>query len=400
MQAGDATPYAAFVQPSPAATRHVRALARSALALESGSVGGPVALPAMSAQAVPQLLFSISRHRLVDLLDSHAAALGLPAELAGPLAELRAAGRRLLMVQVLEIGRVLGLLADAGVPAMVIKGLPLAVQTAGDAAARGPGDIDLLIPPEATEDVHRLLVSAGWSPSPDAEVRPGTWAWAHVQRTTCALPYLGAAANVDLHWRLDTTQDALPSFDELWERREQVDLGGVVVATLGRDDLLAQSCFHAAKDRWRWLRSLVDVHRIAAMPQAWRQPELKPLELRTLAITRAALGLPSAVPAEVLAQLDAVRAKPVRRALADQERPALRRSATPGLESALNLRYLVSASHTAPDLTRSLVATVLPLEAVAGVHSRTAWTGVPTTLLRRLRRVRRRASDWARGSTV
>ncbi|MBO9520032.1 MAG: nucleotidyltransferase family protein [Nocardioidaceae bacterium] len=388
------------MQPSPAATRHVRALARTALALESGTVApeGPPP-PPTTPQIVPELLFSVTRHRLVDLLDSHADDLRLPGELAGPLADLRASGRRLLMVQLLEIGRVQALLEAAGVPALVIKGLPLAVQTTGDPAARGPGDIDLLIPPDAVERVHALLLCGGWSPRPDAEVAPGTWAWRHVQRTTCALPYLGSASNIDLHWRLDTTRDALPGFEELWDRREVVDLDGIAVATLGRADLLAQTCFHAAKDRWRWLRSLVDVHRIAAMPALLDVP-LRPLELRTLAITRAALGLPAGVPAGVLAQLDAVREAPVRRALADQERPALKSLATPGVESALNLRYLVTASHTPRDLARSVVATTLPVKMVAGVPSRTAWTGIPATLWRRLRRLRQRTFAWARGGSA
>lgn len=394
------------MQPSPAATRHVRALARNALALESGATADtaafPVEMPRIVPEIVPDLLLSVTRHRLADLLDTRASDLGLPAELADPLAELRAAGRRLLMVQLLEIGRLQSLLDSAGVPALVIKGLPLAVQTTGDPTARGPGDIDLLIPPDAAEQVHALLISAGWSLRPDADVEPGTWAWRHVQRTTCALPYLGLGSNVDLHWRLDTTQDALPGFAELWERREVVDLDGVGVATLGRGDLLAQTCFHAAKDRWRWLRSLVDVHRIAAMPEVWRswtlgQETLRPLEVRTLAVTRAALGLPAEVPAGVLAEVDGVRDRLVRRALDDQERPALKSLVTPGVESALNLRYLVSASHTPRDLARSVVATTLPVKMVAGVHSRTAWTGIPATLWRRLRRLRRRTFAWARG---
>lgn len=391
------------MHPSPAATWHVRELARGALLVEAGRPPqtSPETVRAIS-QIVPELLFSVTRHRLLDLLDTHAEALGLPGALARPLAELRASGRRLLMVQLLEIGRVQGLLEAAGVPALVIKGLPLAVQTTGDPAARGPGDIDLLVPPGAAETVHRLLTSHGWALRTDAAVEPGTWAWRHVHRTTCALPYLGAAANVDLHWRLDTTTDALPEFAELWERREVVDLGGVAVATLGKGDLLAQTCFHAAKDRWRWLRSLVDVHRIAAMPEVWSgvgPGSLRHLELRTLAITQAALGLPAQVPVSVLAEMGAVPAGPVRRALADQERPAPKSLATPGVESALNLRYLVAASHTPRDLTRSVVATTLPVKMVAGVHSRTAWTGIPATLWRRLRRLGRRTFAWARGTS-
>lgn len=396
VRAADRTPYARPVHPTPAATRRVRDLARAALAVESGSPLAPSPSLPEDPKTLADLLFSVSRHRLADLLDAHAGDLGLPAELADPLAELRASGRRLLMVQLLEIGTLQGLLAEAGVPALVIKGLPLAVQTTGDPAARGPGDIDLLIPPDAVEKVHAILTAHGWSLRPDGVVSPDTWAWRHVLRHTCALPYLGPGSHVDLHWRLDTTVDALPSFGELWERREQVDLGGVLVETLGRADLLAQSSFHAAKDRWRWLRSLVDVHRIAGMPETWHGQSLSRLELRTLAVTRAAVGLPGSVPAAVVGRLDALRPGLVRRALADQERPAVKSHPAPGVESALNFRYLVSASRTPGDLARSVVATTLPVRMVAGVESRTAWTGIPTTLWRRLRRLWRRTSAWAR----
>lgn len=339
--------------------------------------------------ALAELLFAVTRHRLIDLLDDHAAGLELPTPFAAPLAELRAAGRPLVMVQLLELGDLQAALADVGVPALVIKGLALAVQTTGDPAARGPGDIDLLIPPDAAEAAHAVLTERGWSLYPDEVVAPGTWAWRHVLRNACALAYLGPGSNVDLHWRLDTTVDALPAFEELWARREQVDLGGLAVQTLGRPDLLAQSSFHAAKDRWRWLRSLVDVHRLARLPEVWDGP-LHPLEVRTLAVTRAALGLPAGVPDDVLARIDAVRPDQVRRALADQERPASRTNRTPGVESVLNLRYLVSASKTPRDLARSVVATTLPIRMVANVDSRTAWTGIPTTLLRRVRRLFRR----------
>jgi hypothetical protein len=396
MQPSARTAYPRSVHPSPAATRRVRELARAALALEAGMPAAPLGKLPADPETLADLLFSVTRHRLVDLLDEHAAGLGLPAELAGPLAELRASGRQALMVQLLEVGDLHRLLSDQGISTLVIKGIPLAVQTTGDPAARGPGDIDLLIPPGAAEQVHRILIAQGWSLRPDSRVEPGTWAWRHVQRHTCALAYLGPGSNVDLHWRLDTTVDALPDFAQLWDRREQVDLGGVRVNTLGRADLLAQSSFHAAKDRWRWLRSLVDVHRLAAMPESFGVRSLHPLELRTLAITRAALGLPAGVPDEVIARLDRPDSNPVRRALADQERPASKGHRTPGVESALNLRYLVSASRTPRDLARSVVATTLPVRMVAGVQSRTAWTGIPMTLWRRLLRLGRRTFALAR----
>lgn len=347
------------------------------------------------------MLFAVTRHRLVSLLAPRAEALGLPSEVASRLAEMRSEQRHTLLAQQLELGDVHGLVSASGVPCLVIKGLPLAVQTTGNPAARGPGDIDLLVPPRSVPQVHRVLARNGWHLRADGHVTPGTWAWRHVLRNTCALTYVGPGSNIDLHWRLDTTVDALPAFDALWERREQVSLGGRTVDTLGRRDALAQSSFHAAKDRWRWLRSLVDIHRLAGLDGVLDEgTELHRLEVMTLAVTRAAIGLPAPVPASVLRRLEALPERRVERALHDQELPALKGSATPGVESALNFRYLLSASTSARDVSRSVVATSLPVKVVAGIESRTAWTGVPVALWRRVVRARQRTAAWARHDDV
>ena len=86
----------------------------------------------------------------------------------------------------------------------------------------------------------------------------------------------------------------------------------------------------------------------------------------------------------------------VQRALHDQELPAVKDQLTPGVESVLNFQYLVRASSSPRDLGRSVVATSLPVKVVAGIESRTAWTGIPVALWRRVRRLRQRTSAWAR----
>lgn len=383
---------------SPLAVRRVRTWARGALRLEAGHSW----LPERAEESVEDLLEAVRRHRVAELLGSQAAGLGLPDALVEPIEALRAASRRALMVQVLETGRLRKVYADAGIDSMVIKGPSLAVQTAGDPAARGAGDIDLLVHPDSVEDAHRLLLDSGWTLRPGYNVKPGTWAWRHVMGAFNALTYDGPGSSVDLHWRLDPTLDALPTFSQLWDRRVRVDLGGVEVETLCHADLFAHASLHAAKDSWRWLRSLVDVHRLAGNPLTWeRSPErgrLRRLEVNTLAVTRFAVGLPSGVPAEVLARLDQVPASVLSRAVAAQDRPSGAENLLPGSESVRLLRYMLSASPTGRDLRHSAVSTVLPVEAVIGIEAQTAWTGVPQTLWARLRRLRGRSVSWARST--
>lgn len=345
-----------------------------------------------------ELVEAIRRHRVAELIGSQAHGLELREDLVGPVEALRAATRRAMMVQVLETDRLQGIFAEAGIPCMVIKGPALAVQTAGDPTARGAGDVDLLVAPERVEDAHRLLLSRGWRLRPEYEVEPGTWAWRHVMRAFNALTFEGPGSAVDLHWRLDPTLDALPTFAEVWSRRVSVDLGGVRVETMSHADLLAHTSLHTAKDSWRWMRSLVDVHRLAADPRTWDRPagSLRRLEVETLAVTRFAVGLPPQVPAAVLAQLDQVPAAVLTRALSAQDRPAAAEYPFPGIESMRLLRYMLAASSTSRDRRHSAMSTVLPVKSVVGIEARTAWTGVPLSLWYRVRRLRRRSVAWAR----
>lgn len=345
---------------------------------------------------------AVRRHRVAELLGSQAAGLDLPDEIRQPIADLRAVSRRALMVQVLETGRLTGLLAGAGIASLAIKGPALAVQTTGDPAARGSGDIDLLVDPDQVQQAHQVLLDSGWSLRPGYDIAPGTWAWRHVMGAFNALTYDGPGSAVDLHWRLDPTLDALPVFAEAWERRVPVDLGGVVVDTLSRADLLGHASLHAAKDSWRWMRSLVDVHRIAADPatwdRSWSRDPLRRLEVSTLAVTRFVVGLPGGVPAEVLARLDQVPASVLLRAVAAQERPTAAENPFPGSESVRLLRYMLEASPTPRDLRHSAVSTMLPVKSVLGVDAKSAWSGVPLTLWARVRRLQVRSVAWAKRS--
>jgi hypothetical protein len=373
----------------------VRGWVRGALRLEDGLSWTPES----GDESFEDLIEALRRHRVAELVGSQAAGLGVPEVLVSPIEAIRAASRRAMMLQVLETDRLQGLFAGAGIRCMAIKGPALAVQTTGDPAARGSGDVDLLIDLQDVETAHRLLLANGWRIRPGYQVEPGTWAWDHVLRAFNALTYDGPGSAVDLHWRLDPTFDALPTFAEAWERRVRVDLGGgVQVQTLCHADLLAHTSLHNAKDSWRWMRGLVDLHRLAADPRTWdRQGQpLRKLELRSLAVTRSLVGLPPNVPQPVLDQLDRVRATVLHRAQVAQDRPVAAEYPFPGFESMRLLRYMIAASPSPRDLRHSAVATVLPVKAVIGVEAKSAWTGVPLTLWYRIRRLRRRSVAWVK----
>ncbi|MFL6157366.1 MAG: nucleotidyltransferase family protein [Marmoricola sp.] len=384
------------MHPSPAAVRRVRSWVRGSLVLEAGREWRPE--PAL--EPAGDLVEAVRRHRVAELVSAHADGLGLDQDVAGPVAELRTSARRAVMVQLLELERLNEAFGAAGLRCLALKGPALAAQTTGDPSARGSGDLDLLISPLDVEAACSVLAENGWRMRLGTEVSPGTWAWGHVMRSFNAFTFDGPGSTVDLHWRLDPTLDALPGFEDVWDRREPVDLGAARVETLGHADLLGQTSLHAAKDYWRWLRSLVDVHRIAADARTWDrafdQDPLRRLEVETLAVTRFVVGLPDGVPDDVLAEVDRVGASVLTRALAAQERPVYAAFPFPGVESMRALRYMLAASTTARDRRHAAVATVLPVKTVVGIDARTAWTGVPLTLWHRVRRLRRRSVGWAR----
>ncbi|RNL79957.1 nucleotidyltransferase family protein [Nocardioides marmorisolisilvae] len=392
------------MHPSPAAVRRVRSWVRGSLRLEAGQEWAPepaqVPTPGAPGEPAVELVEAVRRHRVAELLDAHVDALGLDPDVASGIAELRAVGRRGLMVQLLELERLHSAFGAAGLRSLAIKGPALAAQTTGDPSSRGSGDLDLVISPVDVEAACRVLEENGWRMRLGSEVSPGTWAWGHVMRSFNAFTFDGPGSTVDLHWRLDPTLHALPDFEEVWNRREAVDLGAVRVDTLCHADLLGSTSLHAAKDYWRWLRSLVDVHRIAADARTWErafdQDPLRRLEVQTLAVTRFVVGLPANVPAEVLAELDRVPASVLTRALAAQERPVYATYPFPGVESMRALRYMLAASSTGQDRRHAVVATVLPVKTVVGIEAQSAWTGVPLTLWHRVRRLRRRSVAWAR----
>lgn len=377
------------VEPTSAATGCVREWVRAAL---SGEAGGDVAArPSRIEQA--DLVAAVVRQRVVELVHTYAGPLGLAAPVADSIAQLRAAGRELVPLQLLELARVRGLLEDAGIRYLVIKGPALAVQTAGDVGARGFGDVDVLVDPDSVARLVGLLADQGWLstvPLPD----PSSWAWRRLLHTGNELAFYGASSSVDLHWRLDPTLDALPPFDVLWERREAVEVGGFVVPTLAHRDALAHLCFNAARDDWRWVRSLVDVHRAARLDGVWDEQDLPTLVVRALAVTDALVGLPASTPGWVRDRIagvpDRVRARLVRAAIRGEEGEE-RLSEGPGTRFWSGLRYELAASTTPRDLRRTVGTVVLPGWAVRDVTAATAWRGVPVGVGRRTTDLTRRS---------
>ena len=152
-------------------------------------------------------------------------------------------------------------------------------------------------------DAHRALVESNWQPNASHPMPGPSWAWGHMLRTDYQTQFVSGLSRIDLHWRLDPTKRALPDFAQASERHVTIDLQGCR-SSLGPGDTFAHTSSHAAKDDWRWLRSLVDVHRLSRSPDLWAaEPVLRKIDVATLAVTRIAIGLPASVPEQALSLL-------------------------------------------------------------------------------------------------
>lgn len=357
----------------------VTALCRTALEAEEGHAVAPPVLDGTD----PRALFAVvQRHRVQELLASYADVLGLPAELVRYLEAWRAAARQRTLLQTLETVRAWQLLDGAGVGVLAFKGQPLAVQTTARSDARGPGDVDLLVAPGQLVDAHRVLTGSGWHLRDGARIEPGTWAWRHVSRWGNALTYVGKGADIDLHWRLEITPDAHPPFDVLRARAEQVALGASTVTALGRYDALRHLAAH--REGWVWLRTLADLRRLCRDEggEGVLAGPLRPAAARSLAVTRATVGLPSSVPPAVHAQLDRTPPAFLDR-VARYHALAVPTTFAGGLGGTIGFRHRLASSASATDLQHTAVALVLPAHAAYPIDARTAWTGVPRALARR-----------------
>ena len=359
--------------------------------------------PSSSAWPLPvavlpdDFLDAARRHKVVPLLRTALASLSLPDGLA---ADLRAEGdvdRMRCLRQATELARLFTVLGSAAVPTLAFKGLALADQAYGDFAARGVGDHDVLVRPADLPQARAALLAAGWTLSDGYPQPDDGWAWQFLVRNGYEMEFRSATSVVDLHWRLDPTLAALPGFDELWDRRSSFDIAGTPVARLSARDALAHSCSNAAKDDWRWLRSLVDVARLGQQPASWSglTPRgLRPVQLQTVGVAAELLGW-TGLPEGVRRPALAAARRPVRTAQRRQAALLEGRSRRyPGLAAANTVRRRSRGSHRMADLRRVVLSVLAPPEDLAHVANLHAGAATLAVTKRRAARLRVRVREW------
>lgn len=372
------------------------ALAVNALreALRHLRSNAPGRWPAPASISPSALVRAARLHHVVPYLAGHLDRLDLPYQARSQLEAVASRQHAGATILAADLAVAMEALEGAGVRALAFKGVSLAAQAYDNYLIRGAGDLDLLVSPEELTDAHLALWQAGWRPAAGYPVPDVSWGWRHFVRTGNELTLSGPGSDIDLHWDLAPTRGTFPDFETLWSRHAVVSVAGHPIPTLAAYDALAHSAGHAAKDGWRWLRSLVDVHTLMADPQTWLQADrpLRSDQLLTVGLAARQLGMPAEVPLIVSLAAGRVDDTTLERVLLQQQQtaPEHRSAATPGVEFLQRLQTIRLTSGTATEAARLFGRSALPPWLTAQEPSARAWEAVPKVLERRLREVLRK----------
>jgi Uncharacterised nucleotidyltransferase len=155
------------------------------------------------------------------------------------------------------VGTALDALEAAGVPAMLLKGVPLVVQCYPEVGLRPMEDVDVLVEPGRAADAVAALEQAGW-PNDSKRDRPWNLPYGEqmLHQVSCRS---GDGFLIDLHWRYVPwiTRDGSGQDPGLWAAARPLDVVGHHALSPSPDDLLLLVILHAYRAGWatapRWI---------------------------------------------------------------------------------------------------------------------------------------------------
>jgi hypothetical protein len=253
----------AYLPETPAELRLLGALCRPSGSVTPGSLG----LHELSARVVdwPRFLRLLQHHRLSPLAARNAAFLAgehLPTELRTSLQAWASANAREAFRYLAALQQLLSLLAHAGIPSVVLKGVPLALTAYGDVGARDVGDIDLLIEAQHALMADEVLQQSGLmrkEPAATLTARRARFYLRNFKDFTYEAPVGGF--EVDLHWRLlrdsQSAAGIMPS--PFFTHSEPLRIGTLDLRVMPVERTLLFLAAHGAMEGWARWKTLADV---------------------------------------------------------------------------------------------------------------------------------------------
>ena len=206
------------------------------------------------------------RHRVVGLVHHalHAAGVPCPDDVQAVLTRRSTVIARQNLTLIAETLRLQGLLDEAGIPVVILKGAALAQRAYGSTAFKHGRDIDLQVPPAHAFAALRLLEAGGFALVDPARTLTDAQRHAYIARgyqMELADPRRGV--RVELHWRLTENPHLLAGVD-VFAGGQAVAIAGGALRTLDDPDLFAYLCVHGANHFWFRLKWLADLNAFLA----------------------------------------------------------------------------------------------------------------------------------------
>ncbi|WP_164738590.1 nucleotidyltransferase family protein [Aquabacter cavernae] len=202
----------------------------------------------------------VVRHRVAALAANGLSACpAAPAPVRARLSAAAVAGAAGTLAMAAEALRLQSLFDGAGLPAYVVKGIPLARLAYGNIALKHARDIDLVVPRAHLRAAAALLEDAGYAAAEgEAPLTDAEMALLDTFAKHRAFRHSTSGHLVELHFRLHRNPAALAAWGEQ-PPLQAVPLGGGVVRTLAPEALYTYLCVHGGGHAWERLKWLADL---------------------------------------------------------------------------------------------------------------------------------------------
>jgi hypothetical protein len=229
--------------------------------LDAAAVRQSLSLPLDEVGDWRRLLDAAEFHGLAPLIreKSGATVERLPPEVVARLSRAYIGSAKRDLVMAASVSDCMSSLAGAGVPVIVLKGLPLASSLYSDPALRPCFDLDLLIHPADLAIALEVLARRGYTPAPHMARHPASTL---VQLDCEVVLRHPRRMPIELHWAISPDDYPFRIDPELmWRSQTVIEVGGVRVPVLGRECQLVYLAVHGAKHAWARLLWLGDIVR-------------------------------------------------------------------------------------------------------------------------------------------
>ncbi|MBA4695770.1 MAG: nucleotidyltransferase family protein [Legionella sp.] len=200
-----------------------------------------------------------------------------------------------VLKMIAEAKRLTTLLANAGIPSLLLKGPALSQQLYGQFATREPRDLDLLISNTHLKVVHSLILQSGYVCCVPIEqtLTPKQFKFYQKQKKSFVYYHKKTDQQLELHWRLFDDAQLFPfELSENISSLDQLHIADATIFTLGQEDNLLYLLLHGSHHAWSQLSWVYDiaqlVHRASSLNWIRIQKRVETLQI-TFPITEGLL---------------------------------------------------------------------------------------------------------------